>query len=137
MKNQKGITLIALVVTILVLIIISSVIIKTNVGENGLITKTVEMSKSSFDDNVRDALLLLQTQYTSKSEFMKFLKDEGYVDSNNVVNVYKLLEVNEADYGIGQNLEDVYVLTDEMDLIYYISEEDSNFIVNIGTDMEA
>lgn len=136
MKNQKGITLIALVVTILVLIIISSTIIKTNVDENGLITQTVELSKSSFDNNVRDALLLLQTQYTSKSEFMQFLKDEGYIDSNNVINVYKLLEVNEADYGIGQNLEDVYVLTDDMDLIYYISATSSNTIINIGTDME-
>lgn len=136
MKNQKGITLIALVVTILVLIIISSIVIKTNVGENGLITQATEMSKSSFDNNVRDALLLLQTQYTSKSEFMQFLKDEGYVDSDNVINVYKLLEVNEADYGVGKNPVDVYVLTDDMDLIYYISAASNNTIINIGTDME-
>lgn len=136
MKNQKGITLIALVVTILVLIIISSIVIKTNVGENGLITQANEMSKSSFDNNVRDALLLLQTQYTSKSEFMQFLKDEGYVDSDNVINVYKLLEVNEADYGVGKSPVDVYVLTDDMDLIYYISAASNNTIINIGTDME-
>ena len=52
MKNQRGITLIALVVTIVILIILAGVAINLSVGENGLITKAL----SSKDKN-RIALL--------------------------------------------------------------------------------
>ncbi len=41
-KNQKGITLIALVITIIALLILASVTISTFWGENGIITKAVE-----------------------------------------------------------------------------------------------
>ena len=136
MKNQKGITLISLIVTLLTLIILSSIVVKSNVGDSGLITQTVKMSKTSFDDNVRDALMALQIQYTSKSEFMQFLKDEQYIKSNNVIDVFKLLETESCDYGIGQDIKDVYVLTDNMDLIYYDENNTDETLCNIGIDME-
>ena len=39
MKNQKGITLIALVITIIVLLILAGVTIATLTGENGILTQ--------------------------------------------------------------------------------------------------
>lgn len=39
MKNQKGITLIALVVTIIVLLILAAVSISTLMGDNGIANK--------------------------------------------------------------------------------------------------
>ena len=47
MKNQRGITLIALVITIVILIILAGVAINLSVGENGLITNAL----SSKDKN--------------------------------------------------------------------------------------
>ena len=42
LKKQYGITLIALIVTIIVLLILAGVVISTLTGENGMITKAVE-----------------------------------------------------------------------------------------------
>lgn len=39
MKRNKGITLVALIITIVVLLIISGIVIKTIFGEEGLIEK--------------------------------------------------------------------------------------------------
>ena len=39
LKNQKGITLIALVVTIIILLILAGISIATLTGENGLLNK--------------------------------------------------------------------------------------------------
>ena len=45
MKNQKGITLISLVITIVVLIILAGVAISMTLGENGIFTKAQEAKK--------------------------------------------------------------------------------------------
>ena len=42
MKNIKGITLIALVITIIVLIILTGVAINLTLGQNGLLNRTKE-----------------------------------------------------------------------------------------------
>ena len=65
LKNTKGITLIALVVTIIVLLILAGVTINAVFGENGLI-KQVEIAKekntiASYQDEVDRALLAAKT----------------------------------------------------------------------------
>ena len=45
MKNNKGITLVALVVIIIVLIILAGISINLLLGDNGLITKAKESKK--------------------------------------------------------------------------------------------
>ena len=45
MRNQKGITLVALVVTIIVLIILAGISINLLLGDNGIITKAQEAKK--------------------------------------------------------------------------------------------
>lgn len=47
MKNQKGITLIALVITIIVLLILAGVSIAMLTGENGLLTRANESKEAS------------------------------------------------------------------------------------------
>ena len=42
LRNKKGITLIALVITIIVLLILAGVTIATLTGENGILTKATE-----------------------------------------------------------------------------------------------
>lgn len=58
MKNQKAITLVALVVTIIILIILASVSIYLVLGNNGIISKTL-LAKQNFSDakELEDATL--------------------------------------------------------------------------------
>ncbi len=48
-KENKGITLIALVITIIVLLILAAVVIVTLTGENGILTKTNQAKKETTD----------------------------------------------------------------------------------------
>ena len=49
-KNKNGITLIALVITIIIMLLLSAVAIQLNLGENGLLVKSnqakIEQEKS-------------------------------------------------------------------------------------------
>ena len=56
LKNQKGITLIALVITIIVLLILAGVSIAMLTGPNGLLTRAEEGQISSVEGRVRDAV---------------------------------------------------------------------------------
>lgn len=42
LKNQKGITLVALVITIIVLLILAGITISLTLGQNGIINKSIE-----------------------------------------------------------------------------------------------
>ncbi len=58
MKNQKGITLVALVVTIIVLIILAGISINLLLGENGLITKAQEAKKQQKIAEIKEKISL-------------------------------------------------------------------------------
>ena len=52
--NNRGITLIALVITIIVLLILTGVTIATLTGENGILTKATEASKKTEVSNEQE-----------------------------------------------------------------------------------
>ena len=58
MKNQKGVTLVALVVTIIVLIILVGISINLLLGENGLITKAQEAKKQQKIAEIKEKISL-------------------------------------------------------------------------------
>ena len=58
MKNQRGVTLIALVVTIIVLIILAGVAIAALTGQNGLITRSREAKALQIRGEVGDRVTL-------------------------------------------------------------------------------
>lgn len=60
MKNQKGITLIALVITIIVLLILAGITIAMLTGDNGLLTKSQTAVKDNAIGSVKDKLSLAQ-----------------------------------------------------------------------------
>lgn len=57
-KNQKGITLIALVITIIVLLILAGVSIAMLTGENGILTKSITASTETRNAEIKEALSL-------------------------------------------------------------------------------
>ena len=63
MKEQRGITLVALVITIIILIILAGISISTLVGENGIITKAKEAKQNIILAGEAEALQLNQLYY--------------------------------------------------------------------------
>ena len=65
LKNSKGITLVALVVTIVVLLILAGISINMVLGENGLIAKAKEARNAYEQDaiNTEKALQNYMTNY--------------------------------------------------------------------------
>ena len=70
MKNQKGITLIALVITIIVLLILAGVSIAMLTGENSILVKAksagVESDKANLEESIK---LAVATIITNQSGF--------------------------------------------------------------------
>lgn len=58
MKNNKGITLIALVVTIIVLLILAGVSIAMLTGQNGILTRASEAGKETAIANAKEKVTL-------------------------------------------------------------------------------
>ena len=63
LKRNKGITLIALVITIIVLLILAGVTIATLMGDNGILTRASEAQNEKADATVKDAISLAWNEY--------------------------------------------------------------------------
>ena len=59
LKQQKGVTLIALVVTVIVLIILAGVSINILTGDNGTVTRAKEAQQKQIEGEVRDNVNLV------------------------------------------------------------------------------
>ena len=71
MKNQKGITLVALVITIVVLLILAGVTISMVMGPNGVLTNSQiakeKSAKGTANDALSTALSSISTTYYANS----------------------------------------------------------------------
>ena len=82
--NEKAITLIALVITIVILLILAGVTITMTLGQNGLFTRAREGRAAYEESEVRDDLSMLITQYTwdkasekTDKSLADYLKENG------------------------------------------------------------
>ena len=66
--KEKGITLIALVITIIILLILASVTIATLTGDNGLITKAMEAREKTEIGAIEEQLRLAQMSAKLKKQ---------------------------------------------------------------------
>lgn len=55
-REKKGITLIALVITIIVLLILAGITLVTLSGQNGILTKTSEAKKGTDIANIKEQI---------------------------------------------------------------------------------
>ena len=78
MKNSKGITLVALVVTIVVLLILAGVSINLVLGENGLISNAKEAAKATKDAT--------ESEYSTIEEFEAQISSQVSSEYDNGVN---------------------------------------------------
>ena len=79
MKNQKGITLIALVITIIVLLILAGITIAMLAGENGILTRAAQSKAYDEIAAAKDQLAL------KANETVAIYYDEKYVQSSTAV----------------------------------------------------
>ena len=152
-KQVKGITLIALVVTIIVLLILAGVAISLTIGQNGIFTRAQTAVVLNENASVYEQLQLKVADYQmeaiesgSGTAILERLKTDGYVNADNSVNVTNLMG-RRMQIGNGSIEEgDVYVLeqrqitassvtsdsTENMDyyLIYY--GENNSTSTNLG-----
>ena len=64
-KQNKGITLIALVITIIILLILAGVSIATITGDNGVLNKAAQAKEDNEFAAVKEAIKLAATEHTS------------------------------------------------------------------------
>lgn len=144
-KNQKGITLIALVVTIVVLLILAGVSINLVIGNNGIITKAQDAKIISRAASVEDEVGLWKTDNylggtvggttVSKDNMLKGLKDkrlvyEEEIDRENEVITIKKKDgtiVKEIPYGGDTIIEGVTI----PDGYYYVGgKKDTGIVIS-------
>ena len=90
MKNQKGITLVALVVTIIVLIILAGISINLLLGDNGLITNAQEAKKQQKIAEIKEKISL----ELSAAETDAIIRNESLEEEqlNDIVSKYGTLQ---------------------------------------------
>ena len=122
--GEKAITLIALVVTIVILLILAGVTITMTLGQNGLFTRAREGAAAYNESEVRDDLSMLITQYTWDKAAEKTDKSLGdYLKENGATSVKanangKTLEVEYKGY--------VFTVNKDSGEIIGVSKSDSS-----------
>ena len=92
-QKKKGITLIALVITIVIMLLLEGVAIQMSLGENGIISKSVqakqEQAKSELYEVAKMEYLNLKTKALEKGEpnpeAEKILSETNFLNKYNVV----------------------------------------------------
>ena len=122
-KNTNGITLIALVITIIVLLILAGVSIAMLTGENGVLTKASEASLENDFASVKEGINLAVSEYHmikisggNAPDFKTWLTQKGYIDENNTINTGNLLNTTlSTGKGETTSTKDVYKLEEEIE----------------------
>ena len=91
-NNAQGITLIALIVTIVVMIVVAGVTINMTIGENGIFTKAVKAKEMQEAAEIKerlelkqlDARLALGGENMTLENYLKYLVDQGMIDESDI-----------------------------------------------------
>ncbi len=134
--KQEGITLIALVITIIVLLILAGVSIAMLTGQNGILTQANNAKIEQSHGSVREGIALAYNEYqieintasniklasteqvqiqgkeekalASYSSFLDFLSQKGYADSSTGIINVEALTGSRQSLGNGTGSSDVY-----------------------------
>ena len=109
MKKQRGITLIALVITIIVLLILAGVSISAIMGENGIIKRAEQARDKTRKSQIEEQIELYKTEremakitgdeYRSIDEFVNDLESSGIITSEEKEKIIANKEITIGDGG--------------------------------------
>ena len=133
--KEKGITLIALVVTIVVLLILAGVSISMLTGENGIITQASKATIENCHATVKDAISLAYNEYQTElkisekqNNFFDFLIEKNYIKEDGTI-IVKELTGDTLKLGNGTDGKDVYKIEDSYIVKYYGNAETETKII--------
>ena len=84
MTNNKGITLIALVITIIVLLILAGVSIAMLTGQNGILTQASSAKVAQIEGQVKEEINLAVQSAKMFSEEQAVTSETGWLASGNI-----------------------------------------------------
>ena len=110
MRNQKGITLVALVITIIVLLILAGVTIAALSGPNGILSNSVKSNEETAKSQAKEAVSmavseLLSNYYVTQTTTAS---DPTDITSQNIADTVK---ANYPDFEINSNNDTAIVMT--------------------------
>lgn len=113
-KMNAGITLIALVITIIVLLILAGVSISIITGENGILTKTTEAKLKTENATVLEYITLQSTGEKMHGlygqDIIKELKDKNVLEENGkVINTEQIIGENNGKYILSADGSVIYI----------------------------
>lgn len=125
LKKDLGITLIALILTIIVLIILSSVIINMLVGQNGIFTRAMEARDKTEQSAITEQLEIAKLDYSLTNDESFSLK--GFIDyiSSKSVGGYTVTDSDKIDL----NASSCY-FTINAKWLYYSEQNGKNITIS-------
>lgn len=107
-KDYKGISLVALVITIIVLLILAGITISFTVGSNGILTKAKNAKEQTNIAQAKESVELiiasLQTENEGKATILS-LKEYAQTDSDITIDTNKIIYKGEYEFTIDNNLK--------------------------------
>ena len=94
MRNNKGITLIALVITIIVLLILAGVSIAMLTGDNGILTQATKSQTATAKAEAEEAIKLGVNEILTNSMDPTYTGTEGTFTQTNLETVIKRANAN-------------------------------------------
>ena len=132
MKNQKGMSLISLVIALALLLSISMVTVQAVSSSNDIINKAEETKINIAHGEINEQLELNhQTYYIEKltgeynGDLIDYLRDKGFINENGIVNMSLLLgkRENKVITGKGNDYKDIYKVEStankDVKIVYY------------------
>ena len=118
--EKNGITLIALVVTIVILLILAGVSLNLALGSNGIVMKASEAKAETNHSLVYETIQMKSDEYSmnleneEKGNLLAYLQWNQIINDNNEVNVEALIG-KKLSTGNGSGNRDVYVVEENTD----------------------
>ena len=106
-KSSKGVTLVALAITVIILLTILSISITTVIDENGIMNKTAEAKEVAETEEIKEKIQIEiirkkagnQGKITNE-QLKEILKKYGEINYENDNDTIKSITTNEAEYEI-------------------------------------
>ena len=139
-KNKNGITLIALVITIVIMLLLAAVAIQLTIGENGLIVKATkakaEQAKSELYDTAKLEYLNLKTIAVTndqpKPKVEAVLSETNFLSKYNIVGDNIINKNNEVIDTKENLLKELEKLSSSSDTPTIADEDKDKFILKIN-----
>lgn len=124
MKKQKGITLIALIITIIILLILAGVLLDLTLGENGILNEAL-LAKDKA--NIKDAEEIIKLVILENKMFENTDDQEGYLENNQLVE--KILnKLKSEGYNVKEDNDTIKYGKEEIRISDYVEKKNPHSI---------